>query len=323
MDADTLLKSADMALYQSKAKGRGACTLFEADMETQLVTRLEIEEDLRGALERQEFELLYQPLCDLNNDRIAGFEALIRWNHPVRGTVSPSRFIHIAEETGLIHSIGAWVVNKACADAMKLPHDVRVAVNLSAAQFGTGDIVDVVAAALKSSGLPANRLELEITETTLLNNNDKTIALLFRLHALGLRIALDDFGTGYSSLSYLRSFPFDKIKIDQSFVREMVTRRDCAAIVSSVVALANKLNITTTAEGIETLDQLQLVRETGCTEAQGYLFSVPRPLQDILDYFAESVDSTADVQAWSTQVQAQAGSPDPPNGSPVQASAAL
>jgi diguanylate cyclase (GGDEF)-like protein len=296
MDPDTLLKNADMALYQSKAKGRGTFSLFEAEMETQLVTRLAIEEDLREALDRREFELLYQPLYDLGNDRIAGFEALIRWHHPVRGTVAPLQFIRIAEETGLIHSIGAWVLNKACADAMKLPQDVRVAVNLSPAQFETGDIVEIVAAALEASGLPANRLELEITETTLLDNNDNTIALLFRLRELGLRIALDDFGTGYSSLTYLRIFPFDKIKIDQSFVREMVTRPDCAAIVNSVVALANSLNITTTAEGIETLDQLKLVRETGCTEAQGYLFSVPRPLSEVLEFFAESSNAMAVVQ---------------------------
>jgi diguanylate cyclase (GGDEF)-like protein len=295
MDPDTLLKNADMALYQSKAKGRGTFSLFEADMETQLVTRLAIEEDLREALDRREFELLYQPLYDLGNNRIAGFEALIRWHHPIRGTVSPLQFIRIAEETGLIHSIGAWALNKACADAMKLPDDINVAVNLSAIQFETGDIVEIVTAALKASGLSPNRLELEITETMLLDNNDNTIALLFRLHELGLRIALDDFGTGYSSLSYLRIFPFDKIKIDQSFVREMVTRPDCAAIVNSVVALANSLNITTTAEGIETLDQLKLVRETGCTEAQGYLFSVPRPLTEVLKFFAESVDATAIV----------------------------
>ena len=297
MDADTLLKNADMALYQSKAKGRGISSRFETDMETQLVTRLAIEEDLRGALDRQEFELLYQPLYDLHSDRIVGFEALIRWNHPVRGTVSPIQFIHITEETGLIRSIGAWVVNKACADAMKLPPDIKVAVNLSPVQFETGDIVDIVAGALKSSGLPASRLELEITETTLLNKNEKTIALLYKLHALGLRIALDDFGTGYSSLSYLRSFPFDKMKIDQSFVREMVVRADCAAIVGSVVALANKLNITTTAEGVETLDQLKLVREMGCTEAQGYLFSKPRALEDFLDDFAWSSDSPIEVHA--------------------------
>jgi diguanylate cyclase (GGDEF)-like protein len=295
MNADTLLKNADMALYQAKAKGRGVCSLFEADMERQLLSRLAIEEDLRDALDRKEFELLYQPLWDLGSNRIAGFEALIRWNHPVRGTVSPAQFIQIAEETGQIRSIGGWALNRACADAMKLPDDVKIAVNLSGAQFDTGDIVEIVAAALDASGLPANRLELEITETTLLKNNEITLTLLFRLHALGLRIALDDFGTGYSSLSYLRTFPFDKIKIDQSFVREMATRADCAAIVSSIVALANKLNITTTAEGIETVDQLELIRATGCTEAQGYLFSVPRPLRDVLEYFRESTKANAEV----------------------------
>jgi diguanylate cyclase (GGDEF)-like protein len=295
VDADTLLKNADMALYQAKAKGRGICSLFEVEMERQLLSRLAIEEDLRGAVDRQEFELLYQPIWDLSSNCIAGFEALIRWNHPVRGTVSPGHFIQIAEETGEIRSIGEWVLTKACADAMKLPEDIKMAINLSAAQFDSGDIVDVVCAALDSSGLPASRLELEITETILLKNNETTLALLFRLHALGLRIALDDFGTGYSSLSYLRTFPFDKIKIDQSFVREMTTRADCAAIVNSIVSLAKTLNITTTAEGIETLDQLNLVRETGCTEAQGYLFSVPRPLHDVLYYFLES--SSASVEA--------------------------
>jgi diguanylate cyclase (GGDEF)-like protein len=295
MDADTLLKNADMALYQAKAKGRGVCSLFEADMERQLLTRLAIEEDLGVALERHEFELLYQPLWDLGSNRIAGFEALIRWNHPLRGTVSPVQFIKIAEETRMIRPIGAWVLNQACCDAMKLPGETKIAVNLSGAQFDSGDIVDVVAAALEASGLPANRLELEITETTLLKHNETTLALLFRLRALGLRIALDDFGTGYSSLSYLRTFPFDKIKIDQSFVQEMATRADCAAIVSSIVALANKLNITTTAEGVETADQLDLVRQAGCTEAQGHLFSVPRPLQDVLDYFAESSSAWAEA----------------------------
>jgi diguanylate cyclase (GGDEF)-like protein len=295
MNADTLLKNADMALYQAKAKGRGVCSLFEADMERQLLSRLAIEEDLREALERDQFEMLYQPLWDLGSNRIAGFEALIRWNHPGRGTVSPGQFIQIAEETGQIRSIGGWALNQACADAMKLPDDVKIAVNLSGAQFDTGDIVEIVAAALDASGLPANRLELEITETTLLKNNETTLTLLFRLHALGLRIALDDFGTGYSSLSYLRTFPFDKIKIDQSFVREMATRADCAAIVSSIVALANKLNITTTAEGIETIDQLELIRATGCTEAQGYLFSVPRPLREVLDYFRESAKAKEEV----------------------------
>jgi diguanylate cyclase (GGDEF)-like protein len=303
IDADTLLKNADMALYQAKGGGRGIFRVFEADMERQLLSRLAIEEDLRYALERDEFELLYQPLLDLGSNHIVGFEALLRWNHPVRGTVSPLHFINIAEETGLIRSIGAWVLHKACSDAMLLPSDVKIAVNLSGAQFDGGHVVEVVAAALQAAGLPASRLELEITETTLLHNNEATIAVLVRLHAMGLRIALDDFGTGYSSLSYLRTFPFDKIKIDQSFVREMATRLDCAAIVSSIVSLANKLNITTTAEGIETIDQLNLIRETGCTEAQGYLFSVPRSLSDVLDYFKAPSLSNVPVNDFAAILQ--------------------
>ena len=294
-DADTLLKNADMALYQAKAKGRGVLSLFEPDMERQLLVRVALEEDLAHALEREELELLYQPLWDLRSDRIAGFEALIRWNHAWRGLISPAQFIPIAEESGLIRSIGAWVVQKACADAMHFPAHTKVAVNLSAAQFDSGDIVDVVSAALEVAGLAASRLEIEITETTLLKNNENTRSLLFQLHALGVRIALDDFGTGYSSLSYLRSFPFDKIKIDQSFVREMVTRPDCAAIVSSIVDLANKLNIITTAEGIETADQLHHVRAAGCGEAQGYLFSVPRPLREIVEYFEQPMSQQTTV----------------------------
>jgi EAL domain-containing protein (putative c-di-GMP-specific phosphodiesterase class I) len=200
----------------------------------------------------------------------------------------PDQFIQIAEETRLIRSIGAWVIRKACVDATRFPDGLKVAVNLSAAQVESGDVVDIVTAALGSSGLSADRLELEITETTLLKNDEVTLALLFQLRALGVRMALDDFGTGYSSLSYLRTFPFDKIKIDRSFVREMATREDCAAIVQSIVSLANKLRITTTAEGIETLDQLNLVRETGCTEAQGYLFNMPRRLSDLLESFANA-----------------------------------
>jgi EAL domain-containing protein (putative c-di-GMP-specific phosphodiesterase class I) len=282
-------------LYQAKGEGRGICSLFEPDMERQLVNRLAVEEDLATALDRGELELLYQPLWDLGTDRIIGFEALIRWHHPWRGTVAPAQFIPIAEETGLIQSIGAWVVHKVCADAKHLPAHTKVAVNLSAAQFDSGDIVSIVAGALESSGLPASRLELEITETILLKNNENTRASLFRLRALGVRIALDDFGTGYSSLSYLRSFPFDKIKIDRSFVCEMETRPDCAAIVNSIVSLANQLNIITTAEGIETADQLRHVRAAGCTEAQGYLFSVPRPLCEIADYFEQSISQEMPV----------------------------
>ncbi|MBS0643967.1 MAG: EAL domain-containing protein [Acetobacteraceae bacterium] len=281
-DADILLKNSDLALYQAKARGRGTYCIFEADMEQQLLTRLAVEEDLASALDRNELELFYQPLYDLRCRRISGYEALLRWHHPVRGLVSPAYFIRVAEETGMIRRIGAWVIRQACEDARKLPSDVKIAVNLSPVQFQQSDIVGIIADALTSSGLEASRLELEITESTLLESNQATLNALFQLRSMGLRVALDDFGTGYSSLSYLRRFPFDKIKVDRSFVCEMETREDCAAIVMSIVTLADRLNITTTAEGVETLDQLRLVRDAGCTEAQGYLFSRPLPLRDIL-----------------------------------------
>ncbi|HVZ06485.1 EAL domain-containing protein [Rhodopila sp.] len=284
-DADTLLKNADMALYQAKSEGRGVYSVFESDMERQLLARLAIEEDLSTALDRGEFELYYQPLYDLGSHRISGFEALLRWIHPRRGIVSPAYFVRIAEETGMIRRIGSWVIQQACEDALRLPPDVKVAVNLSPVQFQQCDIVGTIARALSTTGLPANRLELEITESTLLESNAATLTALFHLRSMGLRVALDDFGTGYSSLSYLRRFPFDKIKIDRSFVCEMEAREDCAAIVMSIVTLANRLGITTTAEGVETLDQLWLVREAGCTEAQGYLFSQPMPLREVLTFF--------------------------------------
>jgi predicted signal transduction protein with EAL and GGDEF domain len=286
-NADTLLKHADMALYQAKSLGRGVCCVFEADMERQLLIRLSIEEDLAVALDRGELELFYQPLYDLGRARVSGFEALLRWHHPVRGLVSPAHFVHVAEETGMIRRIGAWVIQQACNDALKLPADVKVAVNLSPVQFQQCDIVGTIAESLEATGLSPSRLELEITESTLLESNAATLSALFQLREMGLRVALDDFGTGYSSLSYLRRFPFDKIKIDRSFVCEMASRDDCAAIVMSVVTLANRLGITTTAEGVETLEQLEAVRDAGCTEAQGYLFSRPMPLQDVLTFFDE------------------------------------
>jgi EAL domain-containing protein (putative c-di-GMP-specific phosphodiesterase class I) len=226
-----------------------------------------------------------QSPADLNCNQISGFEALLRWHHPVRGLVSPAYFVRVAEETGMIRRIGAWVIQQACEDALRLPPDVKVAVNLSPVQFQQCDIVGIIAEALASAGLPPHRLELEITESTLLESNAATLNALFELRSMGLRVALDDFGTGYSSLSYLRRFPFDKIKIDRSFVCEMASREDCAAIVMSIVTLANRLGITTTAEGVETLDHLRVVRDAGCTEAQGYLFSQPMPLQDVLVFF--------------------------------------
>jgi diguanylate cyclase (GGDEF)-like protein len=278
VDADTLLKNADMALYEAKAGGRGICRVFEPGIESRLYARLELERDLSDALDAGQFELAYQPVMDLANDRVSGFEALIRWRHPTRGFVSPAEFIPLAEETELINEIGAFVLNRACADAACLPADVRIAVNLSPVQLRTDGIVDTVAAAIRASGLAPERLELEITESALLEDNERIAGLLARLRALGTRLVLDDFGTGYSSLSYLRRFPFDKIKIDQSFVREMTTRSNCAAIVSAVVGLADELGMTATAEGVETEDQLALVREVGCREAQGYLLGRPKPI---------------------------------------------
>jgi diguanylate cyclase (GGDEF)-like protein len=281
IDGDTLLKNADMALYQAKAKGRKTYCVFEADMEARLHARLTSEADLRVALERGQFEIYYQPILDLNTDRLSGFEALLRWNHPTRGVVFPGQFIPLAEELGIIKSIGAWLFRQACSDAVQFLGDAKIAVNLSPIQLEDDGIIGIVNAALSASGLDPARLEIEITESALLKNSSVTIALLVRLHGLGLSIALDDFGTGYSSLSYLRSFPFDKIKIDRLFISEMATRDDCAAIVSSIVSLAARLGMTTTAEGVETQEQLDLVRNVGCSSAQGYLFGRPEPIRNV------------------------------------------
>ncbi|WP_407526549.1 bifunctional diguanylate cyclase/phosphodiesterase [Methylobacterium oryzisoli] len=277
-DADTLLKHADMALYEAKGRGRGVHRFFETQIATRLHARLTLETDLAAALGAGQFELAYQPIVDLRAERPCGFEALLRWNHPVRGAVSPASFIPLAEQTGLIEEIGAFVLDRACADAAGLPPGLRIAVNLSPVQLRSEGLVERVAAALDRARLDPARLELEITESALLENNDRIAAMLDRLRGRGVRIVLDDFGTGYSSLSYLRTFPFQKIKIDQSFVREMTTRANSLAIVSAIVGLADELGMTTTAEGIETADQLDFVRKVGCREAQGYFLGKPRPL---------------------------------------------
>ncbi len=288
--ADMLLMSADMALYQAKANGRGTYFFFEAIMNEQIQARRAIELDLREALGRGEFEVFYQPLFHLQAQRASGFEALLRWRHPERGLVSPAQFIPLAEELGLIVPIGEWVMAQACADAVTWPEDVKVAVNLSPVQFHSLGLVEAVRRALDGSGLPAHRLELEITESALLQDSEAVLATLHELRALGLRTALDDFGTGYSSLSYLRSFPFDKLKIDQSFVREMAHRPDCRAIVTSVLGLARELGMATTAEGVETEEQLEQLRKAGCTEVQGFLFDRPRPVADIQRWFLPGTD---------------------------------
>jgi len=237
--------------------------------------------DLRAALRRNEFEVHYQPIRDMAKDEVVAFEALIRWKHPERGLISPAAFIPLAEETGLIVQLGEQVLRRACTDAATWPQDVCVAVNLSPVQFKSPNLVASVTAALASSGLAAQRLELEITESVLLQNSEATLAILHELRAQGVRISLDDFGTGYSSLSYLRSFPFDKIKIDRSFVAELSSREDSMAIVRAVTGLARSLGIATTAEGVENDAQLELLRREGCTQAQGYLFSAPRPASEV------------------------------------------
>jgi predicted signal transduction protein with EAL and GGDEF domain len=275
--SETLLRNADMALYRAKSEGRGTSHFFEAEMDRRLQARRLLEIDLRKAFVQNEFVLHYQPLVNLRSGRVSGFEALIRWCHPERGTISPGDFIPVAEEIGLIVPIGEWVLREACRQAATWPGDIHVAVNLSPVQFRSRGIVQAVLAALGTSGLAPHRLEIEITETVLLGETEANIATLHQLRSLGVKIAMDDFGTGYSSLSYLRSFPFDKIKIDRSFVHEMVERPDCVAIVRAVAGLGASLGIATTAEGVETVEQLERIRAEGCTEVQGYLFSAPRP----------------------------------------------
>jgi diguanylate cyclase (GGDEF)-like protein/PAS domain S-box-containing protein len=280
-DPDQLLRNADMALYRAKEDGRGTYRFFEPGMDARAQARRLLEIDLRAALTRDEFEVHYQPIHDLNTDQITAFEALIRWKHPLRGMISPMDFIPLAEETGLITQLGDWILRKACMDAATWSREVRVAVNLSPVQFKNSNLVQSVISTLAASGLAPARLELEITESVLLQDSEATLAALHKLRGFGVRISMDDFGTGYSSLSYLRSFPFDKIKIDRSFVHELATRDDSMAIVRAVTGLGKSLGISIVAEGVETTEQLGLLRTEGCTEVQGFLFSRPRPAQDV------------------------------------------
>ncbi len=279
--AEQLLRNADIALYQAKEDGRRVFRFFEPGMGASLRARRTLELDLRKALAAGEFEVYYQPLVTLETGVISGFEALLRWHHPVRGTVAPAEFIPLAEEVGLIVPIGEWVLRQACAKAAAWPDDLKVAVNLSPVQFKKGNLPQVVFATLASAGLPAARLELEITESIFLANSETNLATLRRLRALGVGISMDDFGTGYSGLSYLRAFPFDKIKIDRSFISELGERADCMAIIKAITNLGSNLGIPTLAEGAETEKQLAWLREAGCTEMQGYLFSRPVPASEI------------------------------------------
>ncbi len=277
MDPDQLLRSADLALCRAKLDGRGICRLFHAEMDAQMQARRLLELDLRHAVRAGQLELFYQPQIDLRTKAVSGFEALLRWRHPERGLIPPIQFIPLAEEIGLIVPIGEWVLGEACAAAVSWPGNMRIAVNLSPVQFKSRNLVAAVVQALEVSGLRSDRLELEITETVMLQDTDATLAILRQFQELGVRIAMDDFGTGYSSLSYLRRFPFDRIKIDQTFVRDLCTKKDCIAIVRAVTTLGCDLGMATTAEGVETREQLDALAQAGCNEVQGYFFSPAVP----------------------------------------------
>ncbi|WP_181815713.1 putative bifunctional diguanylate cyclase/phosphodiesterase [Alteripontixanthobacter maritimus] len=281
LDGDTVLRAADLALYDAKAKGRRGVSLFDPDMQEEMQDRRTLELDLRAALGRGELELFYQPLVSAIDSVTVGYEALLRWNHPTRGQVSPAVFIPIAEETGQIVQIGTWVLREALREAATWPEELSVSVNLSPAQMADDSILTTVVGALAQTGVPASRLELEITETLLMQDNPETIAVLHKLRDMGVKIALDDFGTGYSSLNYLRSFPFDKIKIDRCFVEDIAEKKDSDAIVRAVIGLAEELDMRTTAEGVETAHQLAQLRQNGCTHLQGFLFSKARPASEL------------------------------------------
>jgi diguanylate cyclase (GGDEF)-like protein len=278
---DRLLRNADLALYRAKGDGRGIFRFFEPAMDLQMQTRRIMERDLRRALPGGEFELHYQPVVNLAQNEISGFEALIRWHHPEKGMVAPAAFIPLAEEIGFIVPLGEWVIRQACATAAQWPGELHVAVNISAVQFRSPGLLQVIVGALAASGLQPTRLEIEITETVLLQNKEATLAVLHQLRALGVRIAMDDFGTGYSSLTYLQCFPFDKIKIDRSFVKDITENTGSLNIVRAVAGLANGMGMTTIAEGVETEEQLEKIKSEGCTEMQGFLFSRPLPAAEI------------------------------------------
>ena len=280
-DLHGLLKSADLAMYAAKAAGRRTHRFFEPSMETEANQRRAVEIDLRAAVAEGAFEIHYQPLVDLGSNAVTGCEALLRWRHPRRGLVSPAEFIPVAEETGLIEEIGDWVLRTACTEAASWPDHVRVAVNVSPVQFRSQTLSLKVAAALAETGLDPRRLELEITEAVLIADDDAALVALNQLRELGVRIALDDFGTGYSSLSYLQRFPFDKIKIDRSFVKELTRGSGSSSIIKAVVSIAADRNMVTTAEGVETEEQRATVHALGCTQMQGYLFSPPRQAHEV------------------------------------------
>jgi diguanylate cyclase (GGDEF)-like protein len=297
VDLDQILKNADMAMYAAKSAGRRTYRFFEPEMDAQVKARRRLESDLRQAMSGGELEVYYQPCLSLQSNEITGCEALVRWRHPARGMVSPAEFIPIAEETGLINQLGEWVLATACKEAASWPDDIKLAVNVSPVQFKSGTLALKIMAALAASGLPASRLELEITEAVLISDDETALAILHQLRSIGVHIALDDFGTGYSSLSYLQRFPFDKIKIDRCFVNDIAEPGGSSSIVQAVVNIAAARNVTTTAEGVETEEQQRLLRMLGCSEMQGYLFSPARPAAEVNQLFSAHRDRVAAVGA--------------------------
>jgi len=286
INTENFLKSADLAMYSAKSDGRGTYRMFDPEMDAIVQARRLLERDMRTALAQDGFRLFYQPLVNLQTKKVTAFEALMRWQHPERGMVPPSDFIPVAEEMGLIVQLGEWALRQACAEATEWPDGVCVSVNLSSLQLSKGYLVSSVMSALASAGLPASRLELEITESVLLEKSERNITILNQLRDLGVRISMDDFGTGYSSIGYLRSFPFDKIKIDQSFVRDLLVDEGSLAIVRAIAGLGVSFGMITTAEGVETEEQMRCLNLEGCIEVQGYLYSRPVPADEIAGVLA-------------------------------------
>jgi predicted signal transduction protein with EAL and GGDEF domain len=294
IDSDEILKSADLALYSAKGGGRGAFRFFEPELDELMHARRNLEREMRDALANGEFELHYQPFVNTRTREINGFEALLRWHHPHRGLVTPAEFIPLAEETGLIVPLGEWVLRTACAEAAKWPANLKIAVNLSPAQFRSKELVPVIISGLASSGIMSQRLELEVTETVIMHDSEAVFAALGQLRKLGVRIALDDFGTGYSSLSFLQKFPFDKVKIDRSFVKELTSaRKEPRLIARAVVRFAVSLGKTTIAEGVETKEQLDILQAEECNEIQGYYFSRPIPASKVMQMVRRKAKAAA------------------------------
>jgi predicted signal transduction protein with EAL and GGDEF domain len=292
VDGDELIRNADMALYHAK-ESRGSFSFFKPSMDEQVRSRRKMENDLRTALAEEQFELHFQPVVSVVDRRVNSFEALLRWNHPERGRVPPGEFIPVAEEIGLIVPIGEWVLHAACQEAAKWPSHVKVAVNVSAVQLKSAGILQSISAAIEAAGIEGSRLIVEVTESVMITDAEQAIATLHSIRDMGSAIAMDDFGTGYSSLSYLRRFPFDKIKVDQSFIRELGQREDSVAIVRAATGLAKALGMEAVAEGIETEEQFAHVAIAGCSEAQGYLISRPMPAADVFDFLGDQAREAA------------------------------